>query len=126
MRLAEGIRKHGFRKWYERELLQSHAHLALTIVCSLGIFGGLESFGARRAWADLATVLLCSAVGLWALRRYLYLLSHAEAVAHQADCPGCGTYARLQLVPPPTASDPAGTVVRVSCRQCGRQWSIEE
>jgi hypothetical protein len=124
VRLADGIRKHGFRKWYERELLQSHAHLALTIVCSLGIFGGLESFGAGRALsdhvADVATVLLCTAVGLWALRRYLYLLSHAEAVAHQADCPGCGTYARLQLVqPPPTATD---SPVHVSCRQ----WSIEE
>jgi hypothetical protein len=29
MKLAEGIRKHGFRKWYERELLQSHAHMLL-------------------------------------------------------------------------------------------------
>jgi hypothetical protein len=127
VRLADGIRKHGFRKWYERELLQSHAHLALTIVCSLGIFGGLESFGASRAlndhMADVATVLLCTAVGLWALRRYLFLLSHAEAVAHQADCPGCGTYARLQLVQPNAAHD---SPVEVSCRSCGRQWSIEE
>jgi hypothetical protein len=27
--LADGIRRVGFRKWYERELLSSHAHMAL-------------------------------------------------------------------------------------------------
>ena len=37
MKLADGIRKHGFRKWYERELLQSHAHLVLTFLCAMGI-----------------------------------------------------------------------------------------
>jgi hypothetical protein len=36
MKLAEGIRRHGFRKWYERELLQSHAHLVLCFLCVIG------------------------------------------------------------------------------------------
>jgi hypothetical protein len=35
---------------------------------------------------------------VWALRRYLYLLSHAEATASQADCPACGAYGRLELL----------------------------
>ena len=43
MRLAEGIRKHGFRKWYERELMQSHAHLALTFICMVGVFAAFEA-----------------------------------------------------------------------------------
>jgi hypothetical protein len=35
MVLAEGIRKHGFRKWYERQLLRGHGHMALTFLCRL-------------------------------------------------------------------------------------------
>ena len=49
MKLAEGIRKHGFRKWYERELLQSHAHLLLTFLCMIGLFAAFEALGRFRS-----------------------------------------------------------------------------
>lgn len=124
MRLAEGIRRHGFRKWYERELLQSHAHLALTFLCMIGIVAGFESMTRGASWserlADLVTVLLSAGAGLWALRRYLYLLNHAEAAAHQADCPQCETYGRLELL----QSDASGEEVQVRCRKCGHVWHI--
>jgi len=122
--LAEGIRKHGFRKWYERELLQGHAHLVLLVLCTLGVLGALEAGSRFTSWADRLTdgfaVLACSAAGVWALRRYLYLLTHAEAVAHQADCPGCGTYGRLRVV------HASAQIVRVACRQCEQQWDIAD
>ncbi len=124
MRLAEGIRKLGFRKWYERELLQSHGHMALTFLCTIGIMGSLEAASSARTFgdrvSDMLTMLLCAGAGLWSLRRYLYLLSHAEAVASQADCPQCGTYARLRLV----GTD--GSRVQVGCRQCGHEWPIDD
>ena len=124
MRLAEGIRKHGFRKWYERELLQSHAHLTLTFLCAIGVFGAIEAAMRFRSWGDqlvnAAAVLLCTGVGVWALRRYLYLLAHAEAVANQADCPACKTYGRMELV----QSDASGEQVQVRCRQCSHHWRI--
>ncbi|MDP1533567.1 MAG: hypothetical protein Q8N44_00935 [Rubrivivax sp.] len=126
MKLAEGIRRHGFRKWYERELLQSHGHMALTFICTIGVLAGFESMPQAQGWSDratsLATVALCVAVGLWSLRRYLFLLSHAEAVAHQADCPSCGTYGRLKLVRPDSNADQ----VAVCCRQCGHEWRIDD
>jgi predicted Zn finger-like uncharacterized protein len=125
MKLAEGIRRHGFRKWYERELLQSHAHLALTFLCVIGVFAAFEAITSFRSVADQATdvfaLLLCGATGLWALRRYLYLLSHAEAVAHQADCPNCDTYGRLELL----QSDATGDSVQVRCRHCQHSWRID-
>ncbi len=125
MKLAEGIRRHGFRKWYERELLQSHAHLVLTFLCLLGLFAAFEAAWRFRDWVDQATDLvagaLCAGIGLWALRRYLRLLTSAEAVAHQADCPSCKTYGRLELV----QSDATGTSVQVRCRHCGHEWHIE-
>ena len=124
MRLAEGIRKHGFRKWYERELLHSHAHMVLTFVCMIGVFAAFEAMSGSASWferlTDLGAILLCTGTGLWALRRYLYLLSHAEAAAHQADCPQCKTYGRLELL----QSDASGDEVQVRCRKCGHVWHI--
>ncbi len=123
MRVADGIRKLGFRKWYEGRLLRGHGHMALTFLCTIGILGALESASDARGserLADLALALACTAAGVWSLRRYLFLLSHAEAVAHQAECTGCGTYARLTLV----RATPDGACVR--CKACGREWDIVE
>ena len=124
MTLADGIRKHGFRKWYERELLQSHAHMLLAFLCVIGIFAAFEAASTRPALQDqlsnVGAVLVLTGVGLWALRRYLRLLSSAEAVAHQADCPQCKTYGRLELV----RADATGREVEVRCRKCGHGWHI--
>ena len=124
MTLADGIRKHGFRKWYERELLQGHAHLVLTFLCTIGLFAAFEAASKFRSLQDqlidYGAVLLCTAVGIWALRRYLRLLSSAEAVAHQADCPQCKAYGRLELLQANTAGDE----VKVRCRQCSHGWHI--
>lgn len=124
MKLADGIKKHGFRKWYERELLQSHAHLVLMILCVIGLLAAFEAAWRFRGWQDQATNLLagviCAAMGLWALRRYLGLLSHAEAAASQADCSQCKTYGRLELL----KSDAEGTQVAVRCRKCAHEWQI--
>lgn len=124
MKLADGIRKLGFRKWYERQLLQSHAHMVLTFLCTIGLLGAFEGMGRFRASADqlnnLLAIVICAAVGLWAMRRYLRLLSHAEATANQADCPQCDTYARFTLV----REDPRSGEVEVCCRKCQRQWTI--
>jgi hypothetical protein len=125
MKLADGIRKHGFRKWYERELLQGHAHLALLLFCVLGVMMALEASTRFRTvydqLIDIAAVIVCAAAGLWALRRYLYLLTHAEVVANQADCPACKTYGRLDLL----QADDSGDRVIVRCRQCAHEWRID-
>src|SRR6187200_1897554 len=48
MRLADGIRKHGFQKWYSRELTRSHLGLLLLLLCTLALFSILELL-TRRA-----------------------------------------------------------------------------
>jgi hypothetical protein len=126
MKLAEGIRKHGFRKWYERELLQSHGHLVLTFFCMIGLFAAFEAMGRKQSWLDqaldLLAIALCAAIGLWALRRYLYFLNHAEAAAHQADCPRCKTYGRFVV----EAENEAERVMTVCCRKCEQRWTIND
>ena len=125
VRLAEGIRKHGFRRWYERRLLACHAHLVLVLVCMVGTLVAMEAASRFRSWpdqiVDLASLLLCIGVGLWALRRYLSLLLQAETAARQAECAACRTYGRLDLV----QSDASGERVQVQCRKCGHAWRID-
>ena len=123
-RLADGVRRYGFRKWYERELLSGHAHMVLALLCSIALMGSLEAFsGANPAerLLDAALFLLSAVIGLWALRRYLYLLMHAEEVANQANCPDCGVYARFDVV----SEDARNGQTGVRCRRCAREWVIE-
>lgn len=125
MQLTPGIRKLGFRKWYERELLAGHAHMVLALGCTLGLLMALEAAYRFRGLADqltdLAAVAVCGVTGVWALRRYLFLLMHAEAAAQQADCPNCGTYARFKLV-----KEWGDTCAGVQCRQCEHEWQITD
>ncbi len=124
MQLADGIRKHGFRKWYERELLQSHAHMTLAFGCLIGIFAAFEAISeGTNAKANALAIVVCTGVGAWAIRRYVRLLSGAEAVANQADCPACGTYARFRLIRE-VANGPDPGAVCVHCKQCEHEWTI--
>jgi hypothetical protein len=122
-RLAEGVRRFGFRKWYERELLSSHAHLLLTLLSSIALIGILEGFGSGTRDEKLRDVLLfiaSGAIGLWSLRRYLYLLMHAEEVANQANCPDCGVYGRFEVM----GEDRRSGQTAVCCRACRHEWTI--
>ena len=121
--LAEGIRKVGFRKWYERELLSGHAHMFLALLCTIALMASLELFqGGTLAekLVDVGMFLVSGAIGLWALRRYLYLLMHAEAVADQANCPSCTEYGRLAVV----EEDRRNGQLRVRCRKCSHEWTL--
>lgn len=124
MQLSKGLRKHGFRKWYERELLQSHAHLILTLLCTIGLLAAVEAASLFTSWhdrlIDALAVLACAGIGLWSLRRYLYLLHYAEYVAAQAECARCATRGRIELVTEPVAGGPT----EVRCKKCGQQWRI--
>ena len=121
--LAEGIRKVGFRKWYERELLSGHAHMLLALLCTIALMASLELFqGGTLAekLVDVGMFLVSGAIGLWALRRYLYLLMHAEAMADQANCPSCKEYGRLTVVD----EDRRNGQVLVRCRKCSHEWTL--
>lgn len=126
MSAVKTIRRLGFRKWYERELLQSHANLVLLLLACLGLLGAAEAYTVRAPFLDqlqiVAAAVASGAIGLFALRRYLYLLNHAEYVANQADCGACGTYGRFELVGEHAAD---ASTLQVRCRHCGHAWRIE-
>ena len=121
--LADGVVKVGFRKWYERELLSSHAHLVLAFLGLIGVFASLEASGSGTLGEkaiDLIFVLVSVVVTLWALRRFFVLLGNAEVVANQANCGGCGEYGRFTVKGRP--ADPNET--EVCCRKCSHTWVI--
>lgn len=125
MSAVKSIRRLGFRKWYERELLQSHANLVLLLFATLGLLGAAEAYSAKAPLLDqlqiVAAALASAVIGVLALRRYLYLLNHAEFVANQADCPHCGTYARWDMLSEQAREER----VTVRCRQCSHEWHID-
>ena len=65
-------------------------------------------------------LLLSAAIGVWALRRYLFLLTRAEVVANQAQCEDCGEYGRFKVVADHRSSDET----EVCCRKCRHHWMI--
>ena len=122
-RLAEGVRLVGFRKWYERELLSSHAHMVLCVLATIGLLGSFEALrdaGAVDRFLNVVFILACTAIGVWALRRYLFLLGRAEEAANQASCGDCGEYGRFQVV----AENRVAGGTEVCCRRCAHHWTI--
>ncbi len=124
--LADGIRRIGFRKWYERELLSSHGWLLMTLLCTIGILAGFEGLAEHRASGsgrlnNVAAIGVFALIGIVALRRYLFRLMNAESAANQAVCSACETYGRLEVV----AEEPSGEHLRVRCRHCRHEWTMD-
>jgi len=126
VRLVDGIRTVGFRKWYRSELTRSHLSLVLLLLCAIGALVTLELIGRQAPMSDrigsLVLLLACVAVGVVALRRYLFLLMRAEQAAREAVCPACATYGRLDL-----ADDaPKHQEADVRCRKCRHVWRMSD
>ena len=136
MDLAEGIRKKGFRGWYERQLIEAHLFLISGFLCLIMVIASLEGFSLRTpAWETLlrfVAMLAGSAVCLWTLKRYLVMLDYAEYAAERSVCEKCAAYGGLDLgsgtpgrAPEQDESGERITdPVSVRCRKCGHQWTI--
>jgi len=121
--LADGVRRVGFRKWYERELLSSHAHMVLAFLAVIALLGSFEAMRGASAGDQALHVLglfASAGIGVWALRRYLFLLMRAEEVANQASCADCGTYGRFRVV----GEDRQAQETKVCCLKCQHNWTI--
>jgi hypothetical protein len=138
MELAEGIRKIGFARWYERQLIEAHVYLVTALLCLVLLTACLEGFSARAPGAEqilrLVGVLAGVCGGIWAVRRYGTILGAAASAAGQSVCKQCTAYARLEvigagLLVPPGNARVSGNVplphLAVRCRQCGHEWMIE-
>ena len=56
MELSKGIRKIGFRRWYERQLIESHLYFVSSFLCLIAVMAGLYA-------AERSVCGRCSAYG---------------------------------------------------------------
>jgi len=134
MGLSEGIRRIGFRRWYERQLIESHVYLVTCFLCLVAALACFEEFSWRLPAWELALRFVAmfagGAVCVWTAQRYLSMLFFALGAAEHSVCEKCGAYRGLELSgaalhrhgaedeednPPP---------VGVRCRKCGHEWVI--
>jgi hypothetical protein len=129
------IRKLGFRKWYERQLIESHAYLVTCFLCLILVTALLEGFSFRapglQPLVGLALIAGGGFVGLFSLRRYGAIMREAERLSMHSSCKGCGTYAQFDVLESGGSSGPSQigdgtptTWLRVRCRKCGHGWTM--
>jgi hypothetical protein len=128
-RTAEGIRRHGFRKWYERQLVESHLFLVTAVLALVATASGFELLSIRETASDAAfaaaVVVAGAALAWFSWRRYAALMTLAEYVGHQAQCPGCRRHGFRALPPGEGEARGRPDALVASCRRCGHRWPID-
>jgi len=132
---ADAIRKLGFKKWYERKLVESHAYLVTCFLCMILVVALLEEFSFRapgvKPLVTLALIAGGGLVGLFSLRRYGAIMGEAERLGGRSTCEGCGAYATFDVLESGGSDGPSqvgdgtpATWLRVRCRKCGHAWTM--
>ena len=138
MDIVEGVRRLGFRKWYERQLIEAHAWLVtgfLLLILALALYEVRgDTTGSRERFLLMAGFLGAFIGCILSWLRYHRVLETTELAAELATCPHCGTYGRLRVVSsaPQSASAVAANPLledmphlRVRCRHCAGEWQLE-
>jgi ribosomal protein S27E len=133
------IRKLGFRRWYERQLIESHAALVTCLLCGITLAALIEQISLFKL--DLNSLsLLGVALGAIVLggvswRHYITVLERAERYGEHSACPNCKAYGRFEILA--TGLDEAGPAakavapleaawLRVRCRNCATSWRMPD
>ena len=134
---AQGIEKLGFRRWYERQLIEGHLYFVTCFLCMIVVAAGLEQLDVRgpvlqQLWNGglvAGAAYLCFKT----LRWYNCLLARAETLGAQSSCAQCSTYGILKVVdagcgtPGSAEAEAAGdnSWIRVRCKKCGHEWRMD-
>ena len=130
MQFDEAIRKRGFRRWYERQLYESHAYLVTGLLSLIMMALAVEMIEFRKSAGGFVALVVIATGGcglcIFTWQRFTHLLARAEYLAGLATCRACQNYGRFEiLVTRPAPGAVAGCALDVKCRQCGHTWTIE-
>ena len=134
------IRKLGFRKWYERQLIDCHLSLVTCLISGILVAALIESMNFREhgwgALSSLGIAIVALAVGWFAWRRYITVLGRAELYGQRSNCPKCNAYGRFDVIATGMDEMPGKVAeavapleaawLRVQCRGCGTAWRMPE
>lgn len=139
MNPAMAIDKLGFRRWYERKLIEAHAYFVTCFLCMIMVAASMESVQLRHI--DLSSITMIAAIGigawvaLYSYRQFRALLGEAERFAEHSVCERCEAYGLFDVVDPNIhgTSDQrnidrrdidAPLCIRVQCKKCGHRWHL--
>jgi len=133
--IEERIAKLGFRRWYERTLVESHAFLITALLGAILAFTGMELITQRDGGEinfalGVVAVIIGGLVAAASVHRYIRMLMLAINLGEHATCRGCNAYAKFDLLHSGRmrshGPDERGSLwMRVKCRKCGYEWRIE-
>ncbi|MBL0142301.1 MAG: hypothetical protein IPP91_09485 [Betaproteobacteria bacterium] len=140
MDIASRIGKVGFRKWYERQLIDSHLSFTTCFLSGITVAACLEAVDlAEFGWKPMSLLVIvfgAAALGWYSWRRYIEVLERAEAYGSRSTCPTCTTYGRFEILASGHTTqepylDPQDTALpypwlRVRCRKCGTVWRMPD
>jgi hypothetical protein len=127
---AASLRRLGFRRWYERTLIEAHLWLVscfLALVLAVALFETHNETTIHAQRFPLLVAAVFSVIGAWwAYRRYFRTLLRAERFGEAASCPQCGAYGKFSILS--ASEDNSGDLATVTacCRKCRKQWRLEE
>jgi len=129
MSIDDALRKRGFRRWYERQLVESHAYLVTGILSLIMMAIALEVIEFRESIANAFALALIAGSGgglaIFAWKQFSKLLLRAEALAGQAVCGECRAYGKFDVVEARDSSEAlTGRSLVVRCRQCQHRWQM--
>lgn len=129
------IRRRGFRRWYERQLVESHAYLVTAFLALIVLLAGYEAMDFLRGspmyyLATFGGAALAGTLVWIAWQRFTVLLARAERFAEAAACSRCQAWGKFEVLggedasadDPPEAGRPHW--LRVRCRKCGECWRL--
>jgi len=118
---ARSIARLGFRKWYERRLIEAHAWLVTAFLCAIYVEASLEGIrfaGHGLTWLGTAGGMFVGGLIVWhGLRRYFAILVQAERFSGQSTCSRCKAYAAFEVI-----NERSEFTVR--CRRCQSEWCM--
>ena len=131
---AEGIGKLGFRRWYERQLIEGHMSLVTCLLSLILVAVCLEQIDWHGSVPKLMLMLGLIGTGaalcVRSVMRYGFLLFRAEALGAQSCCAQCRTYGVIQVLSAGALQsgepgDEDNSWIRVRCKKCGHEWRMD-
>ena len=132
------IRTDGFKRWYERQLIECHLWLVTWFLGVITLVSGIEVAGAGPDSRIVGASLLLGGLAVTVLSwtRYRLLLLVAERLGEQAVCPKCKVYGKFKVhatwpTDLPDGGNPQlekkGDAIwlRAHCSQCGEEWILK-
>lgn len=135
MNVADDIRRLGFRRWYERQLVEGFSYMVTAFLALIALLAGFESLEQLRGTPAfyVAIFVAAAAAGMLAIvgfRRFGVLLSRAEQFANDAECPQCKSWGQFDILAMEAVAedDPVESGrphwLRVRCRKCDHTWRL--